>query len=48
MCFLQRLGQRNGTEVGHVIREKIVVWHEDKNDDDNDGVRGWIPALILV
>lgn len=49
MWCLQRLGQSNGTKVGHVIREKIVVWHEDDdNDDDNGGVRGWIPALIFV
>lgn len=48
MWCLQRPSQRNGIEVGHVIREKLVVLNEDKNDDDNNGVRGWIPALILV
>lgn len=48
MWCLQRPGERNDIEVGHVIREEIVVWNEDKNDNDNDGVRGWIPALIPV
>lgn len=42
-------GQGSGIAVSHIVREKLMLWHEDKDDDnEDDDPRGYVPVLLFV